>query len=263
MTAVAVALVVACGDGDSPLAPTQSVATVTPESAGPTATSPPIPTPVVESSTGGLAGGPEPFLIGPASRYSAGEEDLLGYFRVDSTAPVVSNEEIYAAIGPFGDEDDGLGMINGWSYLDGYLVGYDPEGLLSSVVVGNYFLTVETHLFESLDGAAEAYDQYVKYYEENPAVDIQEVAPLGNDSSGWRAVGDELGNTGIEAVYHRFVFRRGNLIGQVETLGGVPFMTIDPAREVAIIIDERALGERPAPIPTLSDLPGQDNAQGQ
>ena len=40
-------------------------------------------------------------------------------------------------------------------------------------------------------------------------------------------------------------------------------MTIDPAREVAIIIDERALGERPAPIPTLSDLPGQDNAQGQ
>jgi hypothetical protein len=44
----------------------------------------------------------------------------------------------------------------------------------------------------------------------------------------------------------------------VLTYGGQPFLTINPARDIAVIIDERALGERdaiePTPIPTV--LPG-------
>ena len=212
-------------------------------------------TPVVTPSTGGTAGGPGPLLPGPASKYTPSEQDLANYYRADSANALFTNDQLFGQVGPFKSAGEGQELAKAWGYQEGYMVGFDPEGLLSSVVRGNYYVTVEAHLFETIDGAEKAYRQYLAFYRGTPGVQEQEVRPLGNESSGWRAVGNKLGETQIDAVYHRFVLRRGNLVIQVETLGGLPFMTIDAAREVAIIMDDRALGARPAPVPTISGLP--------
>jgi hypothetical protein len=68
-----------------------------------------------------------------------------------------------------------------------------------------------------------------------------------------------VGTSDVVAVFHRYVFRRGTVVTWVQTYGAEAYMTIDPAREVAVIIDDRILGNteaaEPTPIPT-PNLPG-------
>ncbi len=220
-------------------------------------------TPVVTPSTGGTEGGPSPVLFGPASRFLPSEEDLQGYYRADSANALGVGVELYGQVGPFKNPTEGQELAAEWGYEEGFIVGFDPAGLLSSVVQGNYYVTTEAHIFSSVEGAQSAYQQYVSFYEGTEGVEPQPMKPLANESSAWRAIGDKLGSTELDSVYHRFVARRGNVIFQVETLGASLFMTPDAAREVAIIMDERALGERPAPTPTPSGSLGQPGASSQ
>ena len=59
-----------------------------------------------------------------------------------------------------------------------------------------------------------------------------------------------LGTSDIPEVFHRFVFRRGNLVAMVQTVGAQPYMSIDQARNTAILIDGRATGNLAAYTPT-------------
>lgn len=220
-------------------------------------------TPVVTQSTGGTEGGPSPVLFGPASRFVPSEEDLQGYYRADTSSALGVGKELYGQIGPFKNSATGQDLAAEWGYEEGFIVGFDPAGLLSAVVQGNYWVTTEAHIFQTVEGAEKAYKQYVSFYEGTEGVESQPLKGLGNESSAWRAIGDKLGSTDLDSVYHRFVMRRGNVIFQVETLGALPYMTPDAAREVAIIMDERALGERPAPTPTPSGSLGQPGASAQ
>jgi hypothetical protein len=165
------------------------------------------------------------------------------------------NLELFGVLGPFVNSKQGQDKGKEWDFQEGFTVAFDPAGLLSAVVQGSFYITVQTYLFSTTDGAELAYKQFESFYKGTPGIDPQPTKGLGQHSSGWRAVQGKLGSSGVDAVFHRFVYQRGNMVAQVETLGGLPFMTIDFAREVAVIIDSRALGQRPAPIPTPAGVP--------
>lgn len=209
-------------------------------------------------STGGLSGGPEPMLEMPVSRFAPALEEMPGPFSVNVPETFGLSAATWSVIGPFDNPQQGEQLAGEWGYIEGWRVLYDPDGLLSGVVEGRYYATIEVHLFKTADGAKKAYAQYLEKSSGREGSERQSARGLGNESSGWAFVQGTVGTTDMVAVYHRFIFRRGNLVTSVITYGGQPFLTIDPARDIAVIIDERALGERdaaePTPIPTV--LPG-------
>lgn len=209
-------------------------------------------------STGGVSGGPEPLLEMPVARYAPSLEEMPGRFEVNTPETFGLTAATWSVIGPFDNPQEGEQLAGDWGYVEGWRVLYNPDGQLAGVVEGRYYATIEVHLFETTAGAAEAYARYLDRSINKAGSDRQNTRPLANESSGWELVEGTVGGTDMVAVYHRFIFRRGNLVGMVLTYGGQPFLTINPARDIAVIIDERALGERdaiePTPIPTV--LPG-------
>ena len=232
---LAVLLVAACGDDDD----------------GGPATG-------VTPSTGGTSGGPEPQIEVPVSRFAPELEEMPGRFEVNQLETFGLSAATWSVIGPFDNPQQGEQLAAEWGYVEGWRVLYNPDGLISGVVQGGYYATIEVHLFETAAGASEAYAQFVEKSTSRAGSEKQATKDLANESSGWELVEGTVGSTDMVAVYHRFIFRRGNIVAWVQTYGGEPFMTIDPARDIAVIIDERALGERdavePTPIPTV--LPG-------
>lgn len=203
-------------------------------------------------STSGTRGGPEPVLNGPAVKYAASEQEIGGGIEALPSESTDLTLELFAdpSFGPFKDSTEGKARSGEWGYAGGYVGSLQPDGLAAGVVLGRYYVRLETHLFQTTEGASRAYAWYADQYGANQAVDEQEASPLGNESSGWKGVLGKVGSTELDRVFHRFVFRRGNLVAMVETVGADTFMTIDPAREIGVVVDERALGNRAAPTPT-------------
>ena len=243
---VVAASLVACGDDDD--APATAIAPGGSPTARPSVV---IPTPAVTPSTGGSADTRQPLLQGPSAKYAPSEDDLKSLYRasVPDTFPI--NNEIFETLGPFDTPGEAREFMRRWGFAEGSVVGFEPEGLLSAVVSrGAFYPTVETFLFTTPEGAELAYLQFEKYYKSNSDTQVQTTKPLANQSSGYRIQKGKVGSTQTDAVYHRFLFRRGNMVAVIQTFGGVPFMTIDAARELAVIMDARALGERPTSLPT-------------
>lgn len=225
-----------------------------------TALPPTTPTP---SSTGGVEGGPSPKLEQPAARYAPALNEMpSGYtvlppetYVLSALAAVSLNQAL------FDSQQDGEDTLDRWHYVDGYRATYQPAGQLADVVRGAYYATVDTYLFADESGARSAYARFVDSYSKVQASErLPGVKGLANESSAWKYRSDEtVGTSDIVEVYHRFLFRRGNLVVAVQTTGGDPFMTIDRARNIAVVVDERALGTRTATVPTpraTSVLPG-------
>lgn len=212
----------------------------------------------ITPSTGGTSGGPEPQLEIPVSRFAPAQDEIPGNFEVNPLETFGLAAATWSVIGPFDNPQQGEQLAAEWGYVEGWRVLYNPDGLISGVVQGRYYATIEVHLFETVGGASKAYAQYLDRSVSKAGSEKQDTKALGNESSGWALVEGTVGNTDMVAIYHRFIFRRGNMVAMVLTYGGEPFLTIDPARDIAVIIDERALGERdavePTPIPTV--LPG-------
>ncbi len=250
LAGLAVLAVSACGGDDdggnaTPLpGTTQATGSVTPR-----ATSS-VPTPVRTPSTGGSADTSQPLLQGPASRWAPGELDLGNTHRasVPDTYPI--NVEIFQVGGPFLSPGEAQEMTKLWGFVEGATVTLEPAGLLSSVPRGGYYITIDSILFSTPEGAEKAFLGYQKFYQNGRGSEPQTAKPLGNQSAAFKIQQGKVGSTGLDAVYHSFLFRRGNLVGIVRTYGAVAFMTVDAAREVAVIMDSRATGERQAPIPT-------------
>jgi hypothetical protein len=156
-----------------------------------------------------------------------------------------------ATAGVFDSPSQGEELAGKWGYTDGYQAAFQPAGLIADVVKGEYYTTVDTFLFKDENGAHEAYSQFeTKYGTLTGSERIQGVKGLANESSAWKYDGDLIANTQIGSVFHRFIFRRGSMLSVVQTYGAAPFMTIDKARDIAITLDDKALGSRPAPTPT-------------
>lgn len=244
--AVAAALV-ACGGGDDDASAGNPTA-----GGGETVTPAPSDTP-----TPGTGGGDPIVVDGPASKYAVSQDDLGRGYITDIEQTFVLDAETYGQTGAFQGEGDGASMLRSWGYLNGYETHYEPEGRLTAVLNGAYYLWVETHLFETEEGAKQAF----AFFNAKLAATSQRVNadPVGDESSAWRFIHDKVPNSTVDAVFHRVVMRRGNLVAIVATWGAEPFMRVDHALGWAAVIDEKALGTREAiePTPTSNFQPNQ------
>ncbi len=201
-------------------------------------------------STGGTLGGPEIKVEGPATRYVAQINDLASGYDTLPQETFLLSATGFATNGYFANVADGERLAAEWGYQDGYQGALQPDGALAGVLQGRFFVRVETYLFADVAGASKAYTFIADFHLKRAGSVKEETRGLANASSAWKFTQGTVGTSEIVGVYHRFVFRRGNLVSIVQTYGGEPFMNIDRARDVAVIIDQKALGERPAITPT-------------
>lgn len=213
-------------------------------------------------STSGTTGGQEVVATIPAAKFSVLLGELPEKYEVDEGNTFTQNISTYSSSYWFATEQEGSKLASEWRIIDGFNAVFQPKGLAADVAQGEAYITVETYMFQSVDGAKLAwayYDNKLKQVTNSEAVKTK---GLGNDSSAYRIVKGTVGPSEVVGVYHRFSFRRGNTIVSVQTWGGQPFINIDVARNLAVIVDNKLLGVRPAteptPIPTPS-FPGLGN----
>lgn len=211
-------------------------------------------------STGGTADGPELISEGPPSRYIPFVEELRGNFDVPPPEVFGIAPATWGLTGPFDTPQEGETMADEWGYVGGHNVQFNPDGLLAGVLQGGYYITVQVHIFDAVDGAEKAFEAYETRSDSLPGSATVSTPALANESAAYEYTEGTVGSTDTVAVYHRFIFRRGNTVVSVLTYGAQPFMTIDPARDVAVMIDNRILGEtgalEPTPIPTTLPATG-------
>ncbi len=237
LVAVVVAVTVlasACGGGDDVSKTVPDVAPTVPGTAEVKANDPKL----------------QPALTMPASRYSVSQDDLGASFLTDIPATFVLTVDNYSKTKTFKSAEEGASLLKQWGYLGGYETGYTPEGREVAVLNGAFYISVETHLFSDSAGAKKAYDFFDGVLKAAKAAQSVKAPPVGNESSGWHLVQDKVRNSNVDAAYHRILFRRGNLVVVVQTYGAEPFMKIDVARGLALIVDTKAIGQLEAIEPT-------------
>jgi hypothetical protein len=211
--------------------------------------------------TGGPSGGASqtpvavstasPTLASPASQYSVNIDDLGTNWITDIQGTVVIDAAGYAKTPRlFASEADGVKKLKDWGYEGGYETAYSPEGRDQAVLNGAYYVSIESHLFATPDGAAKAYDYFTNFVKQTPGVQPVSIQPLGNKSLAFLTVTGTISGSTVKAAYHQVVTLRGNLITIALTKGAESFMKSDAAWEVAHMADEKALGTRPTSIPT-------------
>lgn len=254
---------------------------------GTPATTAPLST-AVSKSTSGTTGGPEPVNQGPANKFTPMLSEMppdtiiypLETFSMDpvkvcakgpdgSLQPAtlcqgkaagdhVTDYLGWATNGLFAKSEEGEAKAREWGLQDAYQASFRPGGLLAAVLQGAYYVTVEVSLFGDAPKAASAYAKYEQTYRDATGSQQEQTKGLGNQSSAWSVVQGSVGLSQTAGVFHRFVFRRGNMVVSVQTFGAQPYMNIDTAREIAVMVDQKALGQRPAltPTPTPTGTPG-------
>lgn len=209
-------------------------------------------------STAGTAGGAEPLLEPPAYAYVVQLDDIGPTHDTGPIETYILSADGFASSGYFASISAGEQAVKEWAYLDGYQALLQPLGQAADAAQGQVYVRSESFIFGNVDGARNAFDYLVRFHEQRPGSEKVETAPLANGSAAFSLVQDTIPNTELPAVYHRFLFRRGNLVSIVQVFGALQFTSIDEARDFAVIIDEKALGQRPAPTPT----PGSSNGTG-
>lgn len=238
--ALSVALSAACGGGgDDSSAPTGSTGTA---AAGASAT----------RSSATVDTSASPTLLAPAGQYSILVQDLgIANFITDPKGTYLLDSKNYGATGAFDDAAQGKATLESWGYLEGFESAMTPEGGAASILNGGYAINQELHLFKTADGAKSAYDYFVKRISANGITSTVTAATVGNQSAAFRLVTGKVGgNSNVSQVLHQVVFRRGNLVGIVLTIGAEPLMTVDTVRELSLIVDAKALGQQEHPEPT-------------
>jgi len=191
-----------------------------------------------------------PALTMPASRFALSLDDLGTAFITNVPATFVLDAKNYGVSKTFAEGDNGEKLLTDWGYLGGYETSFRPEGSDKAILQnGAYEIAVETHLFKDESGAKKAYDYFEGRLKAGQAQPVN--APLlGNKSSAWRLVNGKVGTSTVDAAYHRLMFRRGNLVTVVMTYGADPFMSVTIVRDLARIVDAKALGQKEALAPT-------------
>ena len=218
------------------------------------------PTTAVANTPNGSNSGASPTLDGPASKYSVSIEDLGVNWITDIPSTFVLNVDSYAPTRTFDSVDEGVRLLSEWGYQSGYETGYSPEGRDTAVLNGAFYIKVESHLFNDESGAMTAMAYFESKIKSTGASTVSAGA-VGNQSAAYTATFGTIGKSRVNAVYHHVIFRRGNLVTVVLTKGAEGFMKVDAAREVALIADQKALGQKPAvePTPTSNYTPAAGN----
>lgn len=231
---------IACGDGTADAPPAQGGSTATPEITNPSVS---------------------PRLEPPASKYVVRVEELGTNWITDIPSTLVVDGDAYAKTSIFSSEAEGKKLLQSWGYEGGYQTGYTPEGRETAVLNGAYWIRTECHLFAQESGAKQAYDYFNKFAAAQPGMAPVSMAQVGNQSASYVMTLGTIGKSSVNAVYHQVLFRRGNLVCVVLTKGAEPFMKVDPARNIALISDKKALGQldTPEPTPTSNYTPAAGN----
>jgi hypothetical protein len=209
----------------------------------------PTQTPVA-SPTKSAQGTESPKLAAPASKYTLLLADVgTGYF-TDRQHTFTLGIDNYSTTPSFPTPAEGKKLLEEWGYVEGFETAYEPEGRQTDVLNGKYYIAVETHLFETEDGAQKAFAYFQDRLRAAGRAEPVETSPLGNESSAWKANGEKIQGSSITATFHRFIVRRGNMVAVVQTWGAETFMRVDTVRGLAAILDEKALGRKDAPEPT-------------
>lgn len=191
-----------------------------------------------------------PALDAPASRFSILLEDVgLQAYLTDIPATFELTAASYSKTDAFNSAAEGDKLLTQWEYADGYETALIPEGRNQAILNGAHVIYVETHLLYSDAGAKKMYEYLVSRIRSNGGQAVN-TGPVGNESSAWRAVGGNVPGSTIAQAFHRMIFRRGNLVAVVLTIGADPFMKVETARGLALLIDEKALGTKEAIVPT-------------
>ena len=241
-------LLLACGgngddDTDDGVSPTTT--TADPSGAPTTATSSTVP---VNNSN-------EPTLDGPASKYTLLLEDIGDGYFTDRQHTFELEPEDYAGTPSFSSQAEGMRLLTEWGYAGGFETSYEPERRVTDVLNGKFYAAVETHLFETTEGAEAAYKYFeTKLLEAKRAERIQ-TAGVGNESSAWKSLDAKISGSSIDGAFHRFLIRRGNMVAIIQTWGADPLMRVDTVRGFAAILDQKAMGQKDSPEPTPT--PGQ------
>jgi hypothetical protein len=204
------------------------------------------------ASTGGTVGGPEILAKAPASRFAPAKTDLPVGYTVDVPDTFTQNISTFASSYLFDSSDQGNQLANQWQVVDGYQVYYNPDGLEAGLLQGRYYISAEIYLFNSVAGATSAYTYMDGRL--TAGSEVVQTARLANASDAVKRVSGTVGTSNVVKAYYRYIFRRGNVVAIVQVAGSDPQLTVDRARDVAVIIDDRILGKRdntiPTPIPT-------------
>jgi hypothetical protein len=208
----------------------------------------------IPKSTGGTLGGQDSTVDGPASRYAPAESDLPSTFEVDVPKTFTQNISTFASSYLFDTAQQGNDLAQQWKIIDGFKVSYDPAGLAAAVLQGSYYIDVEVYLFQDTAGAAQAYTYIKGRLGSVAASSAADAKGLANESAAFQITQGTIASSDTPAIYDRFLFRRGNIVASVTTIGAKGKASIDAARNVAVIMDDRILGKRdstePTPIPT-------------
>lgn len=234
-SALGLSLLAACGGDDA---------------AGATDSGAPKATSTNDSST-------SPALTMPVSRFAVSQDDLGINFLVDIPATFNVTAEEYAKGSSFASPTDGMAMLKQWGYLGGYETGYTPEGREKAVLNGAYYSKVETHLFKDEDGAKKAFAYFEARLKGTTGTQSVSANAVGNQSAAFHRLSGKVPGSSVPASYHQYLFRRGNLVAAVLTYGADGFMKVETARELASLIDQKALGKANAvePTPTSNYTP--------
>lgn len=192
----------------------------------------------------------EPTLDLPARKYTLLLADVgQGYF-TDRQHTFELDAGNYSTTPSFPNPAEGRKLLKEWGYKGGFETAFEPEGRQTDVLNGKFYIAVETHLFETTDGAGKAFAYFEDRLRTAGRAGQVEAAALGNQSSAWKASGDKVSGSSITGTFHRFILRRGNMVAIVQTWGAEPFMRVDTVRGLAAILDDKALGRKEAPEPT-------------
>jgi hypothetical protein len=172
------------------------------------------------ASTGGTLGGPEPIVQLPASRYIPLITEVPGHNEVNVSDTFTMNITTFTSSYWFINDQEGQDRAREWKIVDGYQVYYQPVGLSAQVLQGDFYTTIETYLFADVEGARGAYAHLAKKIGSLPGTEVEKARGLANESSAYSLVQGTIGVSEVVAVYHRFIFRRGNAVVSVQTYGG-------------------------------------------
>jgi hypothetical protein len=137
-----------------------------------------------------------------------------------------------------------------WGYLEGFQTSLQPIGESAAVAQGAHYVRSEVYRFETVEGAAEAYAYLARFHTQQPGSVVNEMAPLGNESSAFTIISDTVPGTELPGAYHRFIGLRGNIVYIAQVFGADQYTSPDQARDYAVIIDEKIIGDREATPPT-------------
>lgn len=215
------------------------------------------PAPLGEPTQRGGAGTRnEPILQGPAGRFIPTKEEIRGTYALNAQETYGYQADNFAQTNVFKSPEEGAEFVRRVGYVEGYRVYFEPDGLLAGVAKGGYYPEIEAHMFETVEGAREMFARFVEVSAKVQGSQPQSTAAVGNEHSAFRLVLGQI--AGEERVYYRYIFRRGNLVGVIQTVGAARLITVDTAKDIAITMDDRALGRRqafpptPIPVPTFA-----------